>query len=288
MQPYSIFSSKSNNISLIFNSPHSGTFLPDDFLKQISIAPNLLHYSGDILVDQLIRNTPLFGATCFINHFARTYVDTNRAANEIDPDMFRNSAQERGFDRTNKVARGFGLFSRKSYSGQDIYPGKLPYSEIAHRLDLVYHPVHKALATLLDHGHQHHGFYLLLDCHSMPSYEFINPGLSNTSQPDLIIGNCFESSCAPDLSQHVANYFIQNSLNVAFNGPYPGGFNTQHYGKPDQQKTTLQLEFNRALYMDEKTLKPHAGFDTLQNLITGLSENLATKLSGFFSFEKRL
>ena len=224
MQPYSIFHPECDQNGLIFNSPHSGIFLPEDFQNQISIVPDLLHFSGDILVDQLIRNTPLFGATAVINHFARTYVDTNRAANEIDPDMFHNSTQKNNFDRTQKVALGFGIFSRKSYNGQDIYPGKLPYSEITHRLELVYHPVHKALTNLLDHSHQRHGFYLLLDCHSMPSYEFIDPGLSNSNQPDLIIGNCFESSCAPDLSQHVANYFIQHGLNVAFNVPYPGGF----------------------------------------------------------------
>ncbi|PCI33809.1 MAG: N-formylglutamate amidohydrolase [Alphaproteobacteria bacterium] len=288
MQPYSIFRPECDPRGLIFNSPHSGTFLPKKFLKQISIAPDLLHYSGDILVDKLIKNAPLFGATCFINNFARTYVDTNRAANEIDRDMFLNTTGESDFDRTQKVAMGFGLFSRKSYNGQNIYPDKMPSSEINHRLDLVYHPVHKALATLLDHCHQDHGYYLLLDCHSMPSYEFIDSGLSNNSQPDLIIGNCFENSCAPDLSQHVANYFIQHGLNVAFNVPYPGGFNTRHYGMPEQQKNTLQLEFSRVLYMDEKTLKSHDGFDTLQRILTGLSENLVKNLSGFFPSEKGL
>lgn len=284
MNPYSIIQPECPPNGVIFNSPHSGTYLPEKFLKQISVDPSLLRYSGDFLVDQLIRDTPLFGASCFLNHFVRTYVDTNRTCREIDPEMFQNVNQKHNFEQTGKVARGFGLFSRKTYDGQEIYQDKLPFPEIDHRLNLVYYPVHKALRSLLDHCHLKHGFYILLDCHSMPSYEFIDPGLSNTKQADLIIGNCFGDSCHKNLTQHVANYFSNHGLNVAFNTPYAGGYNTQHYGNPLDNRNALQLEFCRALYMDEKKLKPHNGFSALQLLLTGLSENLAE----FFSSEKCL
>jgi len=286
MQPYSIFRPDCEPNAILFNSPHSGTYLPEKFLKQIAIDPALLHYSGDILVDQLIENTALFGATGMICHFARTYVDTNRSACEIDPDMFQDHPQDNSFEQTRKVDRGFGVFSRKSYDGQAIYSDKLPLSEIRRRLSQVYHPVHKALGSLLDNLHQIHGFYILIDCHSMPSYEFMNSGLSNTKQPDLIIGNCFNDSCCEKLTGHVAGFFANHGLKVSFNVPYAGGFNTQHYGKPKDKKNALQLEFNRALYMDEKTLKPNEGFLPLQALLTGLGENLNEKLPDFFPTEK--
>lgn len=284
IQPYSVIQPECGQNAIIFNSPHSGTYLPEKFLNQISVNSSLLHYSGDILVDQLIRNTPLFGATCFINHFARTYVDTNRSSHEIDPEMFEEPGLDHDFDITNKVARGFGIFSRKSYDGQEIYLDNLPLSEINHRLDLVYHPVHKALGNLLDHCHKKHGFYILLDCHSMPSYQFIDPRLSNTKQADLIIGNCFDDSCCNYLTQNVADYFSNHGLKTAFNVPYSGGYNTQTYGIPHDNRNALQLEFSRALYMDEKTLKPHEGFSPLQTLLTGLSEYLAD----FFSSQQGL
>ncbi|PCI51849.1 MAG: N-formylglutamate amidohydrolase [Alphaproteobacteria bacterium] len=284
MQPYSIFPPKSKPNGIVFNSPHSGTCLPEEFLQQISIDPVLLHYSGDVLVDRLIRNTPLFGATVFVNNYSRTYVDTNRSCHEIDPEMFHIPDQKNTFERTGKVRLGFGIFSRKSYQGQEIYRDKLPGAEINHRLDMIYRPVHHALGNLLDQCHQSHGFYLLLDCHSMPSYEFVNSGLSNTQQPDLIIGNCFNGSCRERVTQLVANYFTNHGLKVTYNIPYAGGFNTQTYGQPADNRNALQLEFSRALYMDEKTLKPHEGFSPLQSLLTGLSENLA----GFFSSENSL
>lgn len=284
MKPYSIFKPEYPQNGLVFNSPHSGIHFPEDFLQQISIVPDLLHYSGDILVDQLIKNVLLFGATYFTNNFARTYVDTNRNSREIDPELFQRPDHKREFARTSKVARGFGIFCRKSYDGQEIYREKLPFSEIDHRLDLVYHPVHKALSGLLEQCYHKHGFYLLLDCHSMPSYEFINPKLSNKNQADLVIGNCFDESCNKNLAQHVANYFSNHGLKVVFNTPYSGGFNTQNYGKPLDNRNVLQLEFSRALYMDENTLKPNEGFIPLQLLLTGLSENLA----GLFTSEQSL
>ncbi len=288
MHPYSILSPAGPQNGILFNSPHSGTYLPDDFLEQISIAPEQLHYSGDMFVDRLITDTPKFGATGFISHYARTYVDTNRTAREIDPDMFINPPQRDKFTKSDKVMQGFGIFSRRSYDGQDIYSHPLPASEINRRLDRVYHPVHAALSELLEKIHQDHGYYLLLDCHSMPSYSFIGQELSRAIQPDLIIGDCFSQSCIGKISQHVAGYFTNHGLKVTFNTPYSGGFNTQEYSRPTGGRNTLQLEFNRALYMDEKTLKVHDGFMPLQDLLTGLSDNLGRNLSGFFPAEQGL
>lgn len=278
MQPYSILRPDSAPNGILFNSPHSGTYLPESLLKQISVAPSLLHYSGDILVDQLIVNAPLFGATCFFNNFARAYVDTNRSAFEIDAEMFRNPGRKGIFEQTEKVARGFGVLSRKTYNGKDIYRDKLPATEIGRRLKQAYHPVHKALSDLLSTFHQRCGYYILIDCHSMPSYQFIDASLTNARQPDLIIGTCYDSSCGKKLSRHIADYFISNGLHVVFDVPYAGGFNTQQYGKPLDYGQALQLEFNRASYMDEETLTRNEGFSTLQGLLTDLSKSLNDNL----------
>jgi len=282
MASFSIFRPQTPPNVILFNSAHSGTQLPSAFLKKIAIDPALLHYSGDIFVDQLIKKTPFFGATILINHQSRTYVDTNRSPLEIDPDMFVNLTKNTDFDKTDKVMRGFGVFSRKAFNNQDIYDDKLPESEIRYRLDHVYYPVHNALKKQLDNFYQKKGFYLLLDCHSMPSHAFIDPGLSNDLQADVVIGNCFGQSCSDELSQHIRKFLAYHGLKVAFNIPYSGGYNTQHYGSAKDHKNALQLEFNRALYMDEKSLEPHEGLLNLQHVITELSENLNDNLCGFF------
>ena len=38
------------------------------------------------------------------------------------------------------------------------------------------------------------------------------------------------------------------------NKPYAGGFITEHYGNPAARLHAIQIEVNRALYMDERRL----------------------------------
>ena len=181
MKPFSIFLPQIEQNGIIFASPHSGTYFPDDFIQKIALDPDILHHSGDLMVDELIQNTPDHGATTFINHYARTYVDTNRSPREIDANMFSDLGQKNNFIRTDKVQRGFGVISRRAFNGLEIYSSLLCADEIDHRLNQVYHPVHKALTEILTSLHLKCHFYLFLDCHSMPSYRFMDPTLSRVS-----------------------------------------------------------------------------------------------------------
>ncbi|MCF8473798.1 MAG: N-formylglutamate amidohydrolase [Emcibacter sp.] len=285
INPYSILKAGKHQNGILFNSPHSGVYLPDHFLDQISVDPSQLPYSRDSFIDQLIKDTIIFGATNFIQHYCRLYVDTNRSAQEIDPEMFHLQDQKYNFERNYKVANGFGIFARKDHNGFDLYKKKLPPSEIDYRINQVYNPVHNALKAELEKIHHRNGYYILIDCHSMPSHRFINLRLSHQNQSDLIIGNNFHKSCSHTISQFIKNYFTACGLKVSFNTPYSGGYNTQHYGKyhnkPENKHHAIQLEFNRALYMDEGKLEPHSGFRELEKCITGLSESLSQNINEY-------
>ena len=50
---------------------------------------------------------------------------------------------------------------------------------------------------------------------------------------------------------------------VSRNKPYAGGFITEHYGNPAAGLHAIQLEINRALYMDERRYDAGRGFDDL-------------------------
>ena len=51
---------------------------------------------------------------------------------------------------------------------------------------------------------------------------------------------------------------------VALNKPYAGGYITEHYGRPQLGRHALQVEVNRALYMDETSFEKSAGFERLK------------------------
>ena len=59
------------------------------------------------------------------------------------------------------------------------------------------------------------------------------------------------------------------------NKPYAGGFTTRHYGCPRDGVHGLQVEVNRALYMDEKRIERGAGLPDLQRKIGRLIEALS-------------
>ena len=48
------------------------------------------------------------------------------------------------------------------------------------------------------------------------------------------------------------------------NKPYAGGFITEHYGAPQSGVHAIQIEVNRALYMDERTIERSARFATVK------------------------
>ena len=58
------------------------------------------------------------------------------------------------------------------------------------------------------------------------------------------------------------------------NKPYAGGFITEHYGNPAAGLHAIQLEINRALYMDERRYERSSTFDRLAADLETLAERL--------------
>ncbi len=62
---------------------------------------------------------------------------------------------------------------------------------------------------------------------------------------------------------------------VSRNKPYAGGFITEHYGNPAAGLHAIQLEINRALYMDERRYQRAASFARLASEFEILADRLA-------------
>ena len=68
--------------------------------------------SEDALVDDLIAAAPDLGAALIAAEYARTYIDLNREAFELDPGMFADELPEFAKARTARVAAGLGAIAR--------------------------------------------------------------------------------------------------------------------------------------------------------------------------------
>ena len=99
-------------------------------------------------------------------------------------------------------------------------------------------------------------------------------------RPDFVLGDRFGTSCNGELTRLAASQLKALGYAVALNKPYAGGYITEHYGRPHKDQHVLQIEINRALYMDETSFDKSAGFARLQGDLEAMVRVLAAGISG--------
>jgi N-formylglutamate amidohydrolase len=258
---------------LVFASPHSGRLYPDDMMAAAALDAQSIRRSEDAFVDDLIAGAPALGVATINARFARAYIDLNREAFELDPGMFADELPEFARARTARVAAGLGAIARVVSEGQEIYARKLTFAEARGRIDGAHRPYHDTLRRLIEAAHATHGFAILVDWHSMPAAAARTGGRERPC--DMVLGDRFGAACAGILPSRVERELEALGYRVARNTPYAGGYTTEHYGRPARRVHALQIEINRGLYLDEATLAPTAGFETLKGHLAALTRTLA-------------
>ena len=81
----------------------------------------------------------------------------------------------------------------------------------------------------------------------------------------------------PCWSTAVERWLPAQGLRVQRNQPYAGGFTTQRYGRPGVGRHALQIEINRALYMDEARHTKLPTFGAIERLMTGLLDEIGDR-----------
>ena len=263
-------------LPLVVASPHSGADYPADFVAASRLDPLTLRRSEDAFVDEIFAAAPRLGAPLLAARFPRAYLDVNREAYELDPAMFADPLPGYVNSRSPRVRMGLGTIARVVASGEEIYDGKLRFAEAEARIDQLYRPYHAALKRLVEETEAGFGFCLVVDCHSMPSGA---NGAAAHDAADIVLGDCHGAACAPQLVELARRHLSRRGFAVALNAPYAGGFTTGHYGKPRRGRHALQIEINRALYMDERSYRRRAGFARLSSEMAGLIARLGEAAS---------
>lgn len=249
---------KNWRIPFVYSSPHSGNKYPAEFLDKARPSIEALIQSEDSFVDQLFSTCPASGAPLLAALFPRIFCDPNRQAYELDPQMYSDSLPSYVLTRSLRLSNGLGTIARYTADGQPIYKKKLTFEEAKQRIHDFYLPFHQQLQQLLAEGLKKFGFVVLVDCHSMPSRSRKAGKLQKIDRPDFILGDRFGLSCHGDIMELASSILQDLGYEVVRNIPYAGGYITEHYGQPAQNIHSLQIEINRALYMDEdsRSLKP--------------------------------
>lgn len=257
---------------VVCNSPHSGRAYPASFLRQSRLELAALRRSEDTFVDELFAEAPRAGVPLMRAHFPRAYLDVNREPYELDPRMFEGRLPAYANTRSLRVAGGLGTIARVVGDAREIYPKRIPVSEALSRIEQLYKPYHRTLRNLVSRAQKNCGIALLIDCHSMPSSA---GGRDERPRADFVLGDRYGTSCSSAITDMVERTLRAQGHIVLRNKPYAGGFITEHYGDPATGLHALQIEVNRALYMDETRYEKSAGFEAIKRDIGQTIEAVA-------------
>lgn len=262
---YQLVMPNSRKTSVVFASPHSGKAYNSAFLAMSALNEHEIRSSEDAFVDLLFSSAPRFGAPFLAAVAPRAFVDLNRNADELDPALISGLSKSSPNPR---VASGLGVIPRVVANGRAIYRGKIPRAEVNSRLRDIWQPYHARLQSLLDESHGLFGEAILIDCHSMPHEAISAVGHSQARRPDVVLGDRFGAAAGSDIVDRIDAAFTGAGLSVARNLPFAGAHIAKHYGRPSQNRHVIQIEIDRALYMDERKVRPNANFDELKAIVT--------------------
>jgi N-formylglutamate amidohydrolase len=247
--PFEVIEPDALTAPLVLNSPHSGAKYPLRFLELSRLDPLTLRKSEDAFVDELAAPCVELGAPLLRAHFPRAYLDVNREPYELDPQMFDGRLPSHANTRSLRVAAGLGSIPRVVGEAQPIYRQPLKVEDGLNRIAALHAPYHAALEGLIERAWQRFGLAILVDFHSMPS------STPDVAGCDIVIGDRYGSSAAGWIVERLDSSLRASGLSVRRNKPYAGGHITELYGRPAQGRHAVQIEVNRSLYMDERTIR---------------------------------
>jgi N-formylglutamate amidohydrolase len=272
--PFEILEPARVTAPIVLNSPHSGACYPRRFLELSRLDSLSLRRSEDAFVDELAAPCVALGAPLLRAKFPRAYLDVNREPFELDPQMFAGHLPSFANTRSLRVAAGLGSIPRVVGEAKPIYRQPLKVEDAIERITTLYQPYHAALENLVERSQQLFDLSILIDFHSMPSS---SPDVSGC---DIVLGDRFGSSASGWVTDGLNFSLRAAGLSVRHNKPYAGGYITERYGRPAQKRHAVQIEINRALYMDERTIsrlpEAKAISDTLLKAIGVIAELAAT------------
>ncbi|MBV9989797.1 MAG: N-formylglutamate amidohydrolase [Alphaproteobacteria bacterium] len=265
--PYKIHRPLEQRVPFVFASPHSGRLYPAGFVAKSRLDPLALRRSEDAYADALFGDVVELGAPLIAARFPRAFLDANRAQSELDVSMFDGALGVKTDPPNARVQAGLGVIPRIVRDGAEIYRARLDPRDAEQRLTRLHAPYHAALARLVDETRRRFGVAIVIDCHSMPSAAAV---------PDIVLGDRYGAAAAPLVTGRAEAALAASGFGVARNTPYAGGYTTHLYGRREAHVHALQIEVNRALYLDEERIELTSAFPAVRARLAKALAHLAT------------
>ena len=232
--------------------PHAGENIPHEAVWLQNLPEPVLMRDVDRYVDQLYQpildqlKIPTIIAQCH-----RYVVDLNRKPEEYDQDSVIGAPLPSG--RHPK-----GLHWSVTTFGEKLITRPMAlelHQRFVQNYYTTFHQQVESMGKSFSAPHLYH-----LDLHSMPSQGTAMHNDPGEKRADVVVSDFHGKSARKDFVEHVIASYKSAGFIVSYNWPYFGGGITQMYGRPEKGHHTVQVELNRALYMNEQTKEKTSHF----------------------------
>lgn len=257
--------------AVVFSVPHGGRYYPPELLAAARVPTRSLEKLEDRYADRLVDGLDEQGWSGIVAQWARAWIDLNRSEKEVDSTMVIGRPLQFFSQPSEKVRGGLGLFPRRLGTEGDLWRTRFDWTQLLERVDSIYRPYHRALETLMDCAVKQHGVALLLDVHSMPSLSGVRPA-------QIVIGDRNGASAPEWLSDLIMQCCRKEGFRAVRNRPYAGGHIAERHGRIHKNRYAVQIEIDRALYLDGAGEVLDGSISKIQKLLERIANNCADRL----------
>jgi N-formylglutamate deformylase len=243
----------------VFHIPHSSLLIPPDTRPSLAL--------NDAELDiELRRMTDRYTDELFeCESAAKIIFPVSRLV--VDPERFVNDDDE-------PMAKlGMGAVYVRDSKGQPLRAGFTPQDKLK-LIQKYYKPHHKKLNKAVSEALSVYGRCLIIDCHSFPSTP-LEYEVDKSDRPDICIGTD-EFHTPKSLKDLARRFFRQAGFSIKINSPFHGAIVPQRYYRTSNKVSSIMIELNRRLYMDENTGGRNALFsrtrDTMRPILDSVIE----------------
>ncbi len=250
----------SQTVPFFITIPHSGENIPEQTPWLKALPEEILMADVDRYVDVLYKNTLQELAIPFqTTPWHRYAVDLNRIPSDVDETSVIGAPKKAGTH-----ADGYHWVMTKGEI--KLMPAPITTQVHDELTQLIYEPFHQSIRNHYE-KFKAKGFKNIfhIDAHSMPSLGTRMHKDPGELRADIVVSDCLGKSCDSQFRDLVIAAYTISGFKVGYNWPYLGGRVTEQYGHPQMGQNAIQVELNRALYMDEKTKKLEARHEQVQS-----------------------
>ena len=244
---------------LILHIPHSSTNIPlsEGYLvDSITLEKEILKLT-DWYTDDLFFSDD---DEMIVAEFSRIF---------CDPERFPDDSQEL------MAQYGMGVLYEKSDNGEEI---RTVTPELKEKiLTSYYWKHHNKFSAAVNRHIESFGKVTIIDCHSYPSKPLKRDLDKNPNRPDFNIGtDSFHTT--KELIDLSVSFFEKAGYTLGIDWPYKGSIVPQEHYQKNKNVSTIMLEINRALYLDEPTNQKSKSYEQTKRTVNEYIKTIKNSL----------